>query len=291
MDNTNLHRNINLSENVLKWQPTVEEYAIINEMEDYIDIILAIMMQESGGRGLDVMQCSECSFNTKYPKKPNSIIDPLYSIDCGIKELKSIFEKAGVKGKNDIENLKIAIQSYNFGPGYIKYCKERGNHNNIISKEFSEMMALKNNWKRYGDPFYVDNVFQYYLFDHNSAALEFAKEKLNELMTEALQTSPPTKFDSAHFTRWCYKNIGINIPLTVQMQYDISEHFPIEEAIPGDLVFFKDIYDSKEYIAHVGIYQGNMEMYHADSGIGFANLNDSYWKDNLICVGRIINKE
>ncbi|EKC70742.1 hypothetical protein OBE_03737, partial [human gut metagenome] len=40
---------------------------------EYVELIKAIMMQESGGRGLDPMQCSEGSFNTKYPKQPNGI--------------------------------------------------------------------------------------------------------------------------------------------------------------------------------------------------------------------------
>ena len=49
------------------------------------------MMQESGGRGKDPMQASECGYNKKYPKKPNGIKDPEYSIDCGVHYLATIF--------------------------------------------------------------------------------------------------------------------------------------------------------------------------------------------------------
>ena len=43
------------------------------------------------------MQASECSYNTKYPKSPNGITDPEYSIDVGIQYLKECLELAGVK--------------------------------------------------------------------------------------------------------------------------------------------------------------------------------------------------
>ena len=32
-------------------------------MDDYVALIQAVMMQESGGKGNDPMQSSECSFN------------------------------------------------------------------------------------------------------------------------------------------------------------------------------------------------------------------------------------
>src|SRR5699024_12562768 len=40
-------------------RPLVTKYAKEYEMEEYIDVILAVMMQESGGRGDDPMQASE----------------------------------------------------------------------------------------------------------------------------------------------------------------------------------------------------------------------------------------
>lgn len=41
------------------------------------------MMQESGGKGCDPMQTSESGYNTKYPRIPNDITEPEYSIDVG----------------------------------------------------------------------------------------------------------------------------------------------------------------------------------------------------------------
>ena len=51
---------LNLSEEVLKHQPTVEKYAKEYGVSDYVNYLLAIMQVESGGTGTtDVMQASE----------------------------------------------------------------------------------------------------------------------------------------------------------------------------------------------------------------------------------------
>ena len=75
-----------------------------------MELIKAVMMQESGGRGLDPMQSSEGSFNTRYPRRPNGITDPEYSICCGVQELKSCLESAEVESPIDMEHIKLALQ-------------------------------------------------------------------------------------------------------------------------------------------------------------------------------------
>lgn len=51
--------NIGLSPEVLSYKPLVEKYCKIENIPDQVNLILAIMMQESGGRVPDVMQSSE----------------------------------------------------------------------------------------------------------------------------------------------------------------------------------------------------------------------------------------
>ncbi|MEB8730048.1 lysozyme family protein, partial [Bacillus cereus] len=58
---------------VLKWEPTVRKYAQEFGVEPYVPLMLSLIMQESGGRLLDVMQSAEGAFNTKYPKIQNGI--------------------------------------------------------------------------------------------------------------------------------------------------------------------------------------------------------------------------
>ena len=110
-----------VSAEVEAYEPLIRQYANQYGIGEYVELIKAIMMQESGGRGLDPMQCSEGSFNTKYPRQPNGITDPEYSISCGVQEIKSCLERAWVKNPLDMENIKLELQSYNYGNGYLEY--------------------------------------------------------------------------------------------------------------------------------------------------------------------------
>lgn len=156
---------INLSDEVLSYRPAVERIAAKYGMSEYVELILAVMMQESGGRGLDVMQAAEGSFNTKYPHKPNGITDPEYSIECGIQELMYALEKAGCTGPTDLDRIKLALQGYNYGSGYIDWAMERdGGYTKENAIAYSDMMCARPSWPydRYGDKEYVEHVLRYY---------------------------------------------------------------------------------------------------------------------------------
>ena len=153
-----------VSAEVEAYEPLIRQYANQYGIGEYVELIKAIMMQESGGRGLDPMQCSEGSFNTKYPRQPNGITDPEYSISCGVQEIKSCLERAGVKNSLDMENIKLALQSYNYGNGYLEWAKARGGYTLANAAEFSDMMAQRMGWSSYGDKQYVPHVLQYYAF-------------------------------------------------------------------------------------------------------------------------------
>lgn len=156
---------INLSDEVLSYRPAVERAAAKYGMSDYVDLILAVMMQESGGRGLDVMQAAEGGFNTRYPHVPNGITDPEYSIECGVQELKYALDKAGCTGPTDLDRIKLALQGYNYGSAYIDWAMERdGGYTKENAIAYSDMMCARPSWPydRYGDKEYVDHVLRYY---------------------------------------------------------------------------------------------------------------------------------
>ncbi|ELA04614.1 bifunctional NlpC domain lipoprotein/C40 family peptidase [Enterococcus faecalis M7] len=100
-------------------------------------------------------------------------------------------------------------------------------------------------------------------------------------------SNPETSFDCSGLTQWCYGKVGIQLPRTAQAQYDVTTHLSIQEAKPGDLVFFHSTYDAGEYVTHVGIYIGKMKMYNAGDPIGYGDLTDSYWQTHLIGAGRV----
>lgn len=110
-----------VSAEVESYEPLIRQYAVQYGIPEYVDLIKAVMMQESGGRGGDPMKASEGEYNTRYSKSPNSITDPEYSISCGVQELKHCLEKAGVENPIDLDHIRLALQGYNYGDAYITW--------------------------------------------------------------------------------------------------------------------------------------------------------------------------
>lgn len=154
-----------VSAEVEAYEPLIRQYARQHGIEEYVELIKAVMMQESGGQGTDPMQASECGYNTRYPNTPNGITDPEYSIDVGIQNLAACLREAGVESPVDMNHIKLALQGYNYGNGYISWAKENyGGYTYANAVEFSEMMAERNGWSSYGDKEYVSHVLRYYVF-------------------------------------------------------------------------------------------------------------------------------
>lgn len=151
-----------LSPEVIAYQETIEKYAKQYDMEDYVPIISAVMMQESGGKGDDPMQASECPYNTKYPKKPNGIEEPEYSIEVGVHYLSDCFKQAGVKDIFDNDHISLALQGYNYGNGYIQWAITNfGGYSKANARVFSDQKKAELGWDTYGDPNYVEHVMRY----------------------------------------------------------------------------------------------------------------------------------
>ena len=110
-----------VSAEVEAYTPIIQIYANQYGIPEYTELIKAVMMQESGGQGTDPMQCSESGYNTRYPHAPNSITDPEYSIDVGVHTLADVLNMAGVESPIDLDHISLALQGYNFGPGYISW--------------------------------------------------------------------------------------------------------------------------------------------------------------------------
>ena len=152
-----------VSAEVEAYDPLIRQYAKQYGIPEYVELIKAVMMQESGGRGLDPMQAAEGSFNTKYPHEPNGIKDPEYSIQCGVQELKAALTSAEVESPIDMEHIKLALQGYNFGNGYISWAKTKyGGYSYANAVEFSTQQAQRLGWDSYGDTQYPAHVLRYY---------------------------------------------------------------------------------------------------------------------------------
>ena len=174
-----------VSAEVEAYEPIIQKYAKEYGIPEYVELIKAVMMQESGGRGLDTMQAAEGSFNTKYPHEHNGIKDPEYSIQCGVQELKAALTSAEVESPIDMEHIKLALQGYNFGNGYISWAKSKyGGYSYANAVEFSTQQAQRLGWDSYGDTQYPAHVLRYYPYGRaftaggNQAIVEVALTQL-----------------------------------------------------------------------------------------------------------------
>jgi murein DD-endopeptidase MepM/ murein hydrolase activator NlpD len=134
---------------VRKWEPTVRKYAKQYGIEGYTELLLAFMMQESGGRYPDLMQSSESAGLGR------NVLRYEASIKQGVKYFANTLKKS--KGE-----AKLALQAYNFGEGFIPYALARGGYSMANAKAFSAYQAKKHGWRRYGDVNYVPHVLRYY---------------------------------------------------------------------------------------------------------------------------------
>ena len=97
-----------LSDEVLAYTSVIQQYASQYGIPEYVSAIQAIMMQESGGRGTDPMQCSESPYNTRFPHTPGSITDPNYSIEVGVQTFADCISQAGCSSPQDMDKLRLA---------------------------------------------------------------------------------------------------------------------------------------------------------------------------------------
>ena len=260
-----------LSQEVIAYKNAVEEYAKKYEMEDYVELIQAVMMQESGGIGSDPMQSSECEYNLKYPKKPNAIIDPNYSIEIGIHYLSDCLKKANVKDRFDTKNISLALQGYNFGNGYIRWALDNfGGYTRANAKVFSEDMMAKLQTNSYGDPEYVPHVMRYYHIDKGNIVL-VARTQIGNVGGETYWRW--YGYDHrvewcACFVSWCANQsgqLGITIPKFSAVSdgikwYKDNNLWRNNNYTPnsGDLIFFDWQHDGKaDHVAIVEKIENN----------------------------------
>jgi hypothetical protein len=175
-----------LSAEVFAHTPTIQRYASEFRIPEYVPVIQAIMMQESGGRGTDPMQASECPYNTQYPNTPGAIQDADYSIKVGVQYYADCIREAGCESPQDMDKLKLSLQGYNYGNGYITWAiRNHGGYSEANALQFSQEQAAAHGWSGYGDPEYVPHVLRYYssggLFDGlfgNGQIVTIAKSQL-----------------------------------------------------------------------------------------------------------------
>lgn len=282
------------------------ESAIKSELDkygkgEYTTLLLALMMQESTGAGNDPMQASEskCGYI-------GCITNPSESIQYGVKHFLDVMAKAN----NDI---KLTLQSYNFGGGFINYVNERGGaYTYELAISFSQMMyqklahtgiykchrpeAIQYN-ACYGDIKYVDAVLRYLpatavgggggTVVNASGAVKTAIETGQTALGRPYfwgggrsnASIARKEFDCSSFVWWAYREAGVNLgPMgaTTETLKHLGQRVPASDIQVGDLIFW----DTYKVDGHVAIYIGNDQFIGAQStgGVSVSNfLSNSYW--------------
>jgi len=272
--NSNSNSYTPVSAEVQAYEPLIRHYAKEHGIPEYVELIKAVMMQESGGRGNDPMQASECGFNTRYPRSPNAITDPEYSIDVGIQNLAECLRLAEAKTPIDMDNIKLALQGYNYGNNYISWARTNyGGYTITNAIEFSDMMAERTGWDRYGDKQYVPHVLRYYPFGRslsnggNNNIVEIARSQIGNVGGQPYWSwygfSGRVEW-CATFVSWCadqagYIETGI-IPKFALCQsganwFKEQGQWQDRSYVPsvGDIIFFD--WNGDGHSEHVGIVE------------------------------------
>lgn len=209
-----------LSAEVLAHTPAIQGYASEFGIPEYVPVIQAIMMQESGGRGTDPMQASECPYNTQYPNTPGAIQDADYSIKVGVQYYADCVREAGCESPQDMDKLKLSLQGYNYGNGYISWAiRNHGGYSEANALQFSQEQAAAHGWSGYGDPEYVPHVLRYYSGGGLFAGL-FGNGQMVTIAKSQLGNEGGQKFWSwygfdsreewcACFVSWCADQAGL----------------------------------------------------------------------------------
>lgn len=302
---------VDLPATVTRWRPQVEIIAKKNEIPEYVDIILAIIMVESGGNGGDIMQSSESA-----GLAPNALQDPILSLEQGIK-----YFAGNVKLSKSLEcDIWSAVGGYNFGSSYIQYVSRNGKKHetkvaemyskNVVAPSLGNVFGTMYNYpnpiaipynggKLYlngGNFFYVDLIKQYLVTAGSNGAIADFQKIIKEAEKYAGQpyvwggSNPTTGFDCSGLTQWSYGLAGIKIGRVTTEQWANTVTIDPKDAKAGDLIFFKGTYGAPDYISHVGIYIDEAKMFDSNSsGIGYHTWNEGYWKQHFAGIRRIKN--
>lgn len=217
-----------LSEEVLQFEDAIADEVEEQDLPDEAtDVMLAILQQESGGNikatNGDIFQSSESKCGTI-----GCIQDPNESIEQAVKYFKEMYDLAD-------GNMKLAIQSYNFGGGFVDYAEETndGEYSKETAIAFSQKKmdevanpgnytCIREEGKKhdacYGDILYVDAVMKYIGEPEDDEALDIGIGK-GEFATPLESVTVTSEFGKRidPITGAMSKHNGIDLACTAGM--------------------------------------------------------------------------
>ncbi|MGN4920852.1 bifunctional lytic transglycosylase/C40 family peptidase, partial [Bacillus cereus group sp. MYBK15-1] len=310
----NIGASKNLSPEVEKWRSLVEKEAAAQGMQDYVNLLLAIIQVESGGTGTrDIMQSSE---SAGYGR-PNVFQTEEESVRQGVKHLKDCLLALKAFNRGYENNVKALAQAYNYGNYFATWLGNRGGDYTLeVAEEYSRTVVapslgnttgvttpyVNETSLRVGKPYrYVDGGNFHYgelISEYIGGAGANISGDFKTVLTEIEKfqgwpyvwggKNPTQGFDCSGLTSWGLKQIGIDLPSYALSQYELTTPINPSEAQPGDLIFFKGTYGGPDHISHVGFYIDENTMYDSqNAGVGYHNWKTSYWQQHFAGIHRV----
>lgn len=289
-----------LSASTLSYIEEVKAEAEANDIEEYVNYLMAIIEVESHGNGSDVMQSSESA-----GLPPDSFSSAEESIKQGVSYFAECIRKAEEQGCD----INTAVQSYNYGNGFVDYIASNGSlyslelaisfameKSNGITTDYANEIAVDYNggWRyAYGNMFYVQLINQY-IYNYEDATVQSVIDEAYKFYGWDYVSggcSPDYGgFDCSGLVQYVYRQAGIDLPRLEKDQFAASTEISLDEILPGDLLFYSNETSGGE-IGHVAIYLGDGKTFEAGDPVGVYDYIDSWHTKNLLCAGRVINRE
>ncbi|MFT8389954.1 MAG: bifunctional lytic transglycosylase/C40 family peptidase [Sporolactobacillus sp.] len=275
---------LNVSPDVLRYKDLVEQNCKADGIPDQVNVVLAIMMQESGGDGSDVMQ--------------DGAGNPKSSIVNGVKEYARDYRAAQKANQN---RLETGIQAYNFGFSYIAYAIARGggytSANAVsFSGAHSHGKERSNGTYAYGDQDYVPHVERYLVPTAGKTSPLLASDaSLTTAITAGERYIGRStyvfgggrnqsdiaagRFDCSSFVHYAFAQAGVKVGWTTDQLVTEGHRVAYSQIRVGDLIFF----DTYKTNGHVGIWLGNGQFLNCNDshGVTVSDLSNSYWKSHF----------
>jgi cell wall-associated NlpC family hydrolase len=104
-------------------------------------------------------------------------------------------------------------------------------------------------------------------------------------------SDPATGLDCSGLVQLVFRQVGIALPRTAQLQYETTTRVPRDQLQPGDLVFFARTYaDPHDWITHVGIYIGGGLQINAPTEgqlVSIQPVFSGFWGTHFDSGGRV----
>lgn len=140
----------------------------------------------------------------------------------------------------------------------------------------------------------VDEITWHFLMDYGKGG-NYGKKEVGRLINIAMRFggvpyvwggATPDGFDCSGFVQYVFAQIGVNLPRTADVQYEVGRKIMQADLQQGDLVFFETY---EPGASHDGIFIGDDQFIAANSGAGVAvvSLSDPYWSSRYLGARRL----